>query len=863
MRITVGQTIPTLGTIVSIDEAAATAVVQLQDGQATHPIAALEALLDAAAPPAPPAAPVHRNPSLCEATETSLNDRMDAVRNAVAKAYSSGPGEYCYVEVVFDDYVVVRKSGASGKRDSLWKVSYTVGADGTVTLADTSTQVKVAYVPLKEAQQHGLGQVFGPVLEGTETTPTGKKWSVVIIREGLSDNRNHYGRKVLQEAVKLYDGARIYLDHNEGGRRFGRSTKDLAGFIKDPAPALLAATQEATAAPVFAIVGTAVVTKRETREELLDAWQEGNTDLFGLSHDVDGKGVITMSPSGPFNDVRAIHKVKSVDFVTNPAAGGRLVRLVASNTPDEDLTMLTQLIEAIKASGKTDLIEALAALGATPTADAVVALHQRLLEAQRAPQAPPPATAPAQPAATQIGASVTIEEAQLLELRRDGLTHFLEASLAGCALPAPVKDHLRTRFTKTLTEATAVTLPAKTAITEAIAEQVQLFGRLEQANVVLPSPGSAQRVEITKGRRDKFVEALDEFFGVKQADGKVTLVASPKLVSFRTLYGDFTGDRNVTGRLSEATRLTEALDSTTFDQILADSITRRMVAEYQLASQAQWRGTIAEVVPVSDFRTQRRMRFGGYGNLSTVAQGAPYPAMTSPTDEEATYTPAKRGGTEQITIEMIANDDVGVIRRIPQRLGRAAAQTLYEFVFDFMRTNAAIYDATALAAAGHGNNISTTALSSTQLSTLRNRMKQQTDMSNGKRLGLNAKYLWVPTELEELAFQITMAMRAVPDASLAAQAEPAAPNFIQKIGIEARVVDYWTDTNNYWLTADISQAPMIEIGFVGGREEPELFVQDQPNVGSMFSNDQLTYKLRHVYGGGVLDYRGFAGGIVA
>jgi hypothetical protein len=44
----------------------------------------------------------------------------------------------------------------------------------------------------------------------------------------------------------------------------------------------------------------------------------------------------------------------------------------------------------------------------------------------------------------------------------------------------------------------------------------------------------------------------------------------------------------------------------------------------------------------------------------------------------------------------------------------------------------------------------------------------------------------------------------------------------------------------------------LEIGFLDGREEPELFIQDMPNTGSMFSNDKLTYKLRHIYGGGVL-----------
>src|SRR6185436_6462694 len=158
----------------------------------------------------------------------------------------------------------------------------------------------------------------------------------------------------------------------------------------------------------------------------------------------------------------------------------------------------------------------------------------------------------------------------------------------------------------------------------------------------------------------------------------------------------------------------------------------------------------------------------------TVAQGAPYLAMTSPTDEEATYAPSKRGGMESVTLELIKNDDVGVIKRIPVRLGRAAGQTLYEFVFDFMRTNAAVYDSTALAAAGHGNNIITTALSASNVQLARLRMRQQADMSNSKRLGIKARYLWLPSDLEDLGFQICGADKAVPDSSLAAQAAPAA-----------------------------------------------------------------------------------------
>ena len=63
--------------------------------------------------------------------------------------------------------------------------------------------------------------------------------------------------------------------------------------------------------------------------------------------------------------------------------------------------------------------------------------------------------------------------------------------------------------------------------------------------------------------------------------------------------------------------------------------------------------------------------------------------------------------------------------------------------------------------------------------------------------------------------------------------------------------------------ADPADISCIEIGFLDGKEEPELFVQDMPNVGSMFSNDKLTYKIRHIYGGVNTDFRGADGSIVA
>jgi len=74
---------------------------------------------------------------------------------------------------------------------------------------------------------------------------------------------------------------------------------------------------------------------------------------------------------------------------------------------------------------------------------------------------------------------------------------------------------------------------------------------------------------------------------------------------------------------------------------------------------------------------------------------------------------------------------------------------------------------------------------------------------------------------------------------------------------------YWTDVTDWAISADMNDIPGIEIGFVNGQQEPELFVQDMPNVGSMFTNDQVTYKIRHVYGGAVKEFRGWFKEVVA
>ena len=71
------------------------------------------------------------------------------------------------------------------------------------------------------------------------------------------------------------------------------------------------------------------------------------------------------------------------------------------------------------------------------------------------------------------------------------------------------------------------------------------------------------------------------------------------------------------------------------------------------------------------------------------------------------------------------------------------------------------------------------------------------------------------------------------------------------------------DENNFYLSANPKDVEGMEIGFLNGKQEPEILVQDQPTVGNVFVYDTIRYKVRHEYGGAVTDFRAFAAGIVA
>ncbi len=653
------------------------------------------------------------------------------------------------------------------------------------------------------------------VLEAKGTNAEGGRiFRVKLISTGTSRNGNRYTEAVLRDSARLYEGAKAYDRHRDAAELRSSTINGLVGGYRS-----VEATGDGLYADLHLLRGATHAA--EALDASIEAQAAGLPPLIGLSHDVEATFKDVQASGRRVREATAIRKVNSIDLVADPSAGGVPVRVLAGgvNTEHEEEGDVTVTRESVLGALGTATDEQLAAVGLARTA--------RTTEAAGA------------------------EDKGSVWGRM-----FIREKVKDADLPEAVIESITAQLPQRITEAD---------VDSVIAGYKATLVGLERANLA-----PTVTTQVTKESRERKVEALDAFFQGDFTKG---------YKSFKQAWADWTGYRSnglldagdINKRIlqeswgggyhsdSAAGRTTEALDSSSWAQVLGDSVTRRLVAEYKNPSLQVWRRVVSNIEPVMDFRTQRVARIGGYGELPTVLEGGPYNPLTSPGDEEATYALAKKGGTEEVTLEMIANDDRRRIATIPRKMGRAAAQTLYRFVMDMFANNVTCtYDSTAWFHSNHNNTDTSSALSQSTLSIGRRKMIEQSAYGDTSEiLAVTPKYLLYPPELEELAFQLTKSAVAVPSSGSVSDM----PNIHQANGLIPILVPYWTDANDWFLVADPDDIATIEVGFYQGREEPELFTQADPTSGSVWSNDVFQWKIRHIYNGTPLEHRSVYRGV--
>lgn len=682
------------------------------------------------------------------------------------------------------------------------------------------------------------------------------RFRVRLVKAGLSKNRNEYPLSVLREARGLFEGARVRAipddAHLSGGRG---SVRDLVAGISD------------VQVDGEGLVGTVTVSEAERwlAVKMNDALN-GIPGFFGFSLVAEATGKVIRGFGGAIRRVSKITRVKFVDAVVDPSAGGEILGLAEAITETEDGAMREKLLKLLEAKApalyaKIDVENISDDDLATMVAEAVQAPEPEKTKPGDKPKNADPDIDVSEAVRTEVKSLLDdftkeLREGFLEEKAKEKAEAMFATLFAESKLPEDAKSSVRARV-----PSDKYGDPA--AITEAIKAERKYLA--EAAG--FRGPAGFARIDGFVDARDKQSAALNGFF-VQEA---VALPGDEKrkidpFISIKEAYVQMTGDVNCTGRIEDAVNLTEAeITSGSWAEMLRDAMHKSLQREYKMTGLDQWRA-VADVVPVSDFRTNYRPQHGGFSDLASVNESAAYQAFASePSDDDASYAVTKYGRTQAITLETIVNDDVGAVQRLPRKMARAAMRTVSIQAWTPILTNAAIYDTVTLFHANHGANLGSAALSPTTIAAARMAMRKQTEPDSSERLLLNPKWLIVPVDLEQSAFELcyTPNKPLIQGAADATRENPAIPNFHQTFNLEPLVIPHATDTNNWFMAADKGDVPLIEVGFLGGRQEPELFVADLPTVGSMFTDDLINYKIRLIFGVCVLDYRGWYGAIVA
>jgi len=160
---------------------------------------------------------------------------------------------------------------------------------------------------------------------------------VVLITEGPGNlrDRNFYPAEALERSVRAFEGARCFINHptaTEEDDRPERNAKELAGWWSQCRVEDVDGRQGITATLNFSSNGDGQEAVRLTESELRYQEQFPGTDQQFCGFSVNASGASHMEvldeTGEPWRVADSMDRVASVDLVTYPARGGRVVSLM-------------------------------------------------------------------------------------------------------------------------------------------------------------------------------------------------------------------------------------------------------------------------------------------------------------------------------------------------------------------------------------------------------------------------------------------------------------------------------------------------------------------------------------------------------
>lgn len=256
---------------------------------------------------------------------------------------------------------------------------------------------------------------------------------------------------------------------------------------------------------------------------------------------------------------------------------------------------------------------------------------------------------------------------------------------------------------------------------------------------------------------------------------------------------------------------------------------------------AQWR-KIAQIANLPNFKMQTRLKLEDLGRYAPVPEGGEY-NTTNRESYHLFYRAHKYGLMIGLTWEMIVNDDMDAFADNQRQLVWSGLDSINATIWGAIAANPLLWDANALFSLAH-NNLMLVALSVAALGTARAMMKRHVTPGGKPITNISPRYVVGPPELEQ-TMDIILDSSGMPVAGFSSGVVN--PEFRR---LEKLVTAYLVDTDDWYLWAEPSTAPVLEVGFLFGRDTPEI------SRNEVWASEEIQYRGKYAMGMCFKGYRG-------
>jgi hypothetical protein len=242
---------------------------------------------------------------------------------------------------------------------------------------------------------------------------------------------------------------------------------------------------------------------------------------------------------------------------------------------------------------------------------------------------------------------------------------------------------------------------------------------------------------------------------------------------------------------------------------------------------------------LQDFRQTWRISLGAGPKLTQVGQHGEFQRGSLPSRAESIQLQTW-GNILPFTRQAMVNDDLGMLARIPQAFGYAAASMEGDVVYGLLLSNPVMSDGNPVFSAAHANLATAGPIDLPGMEAARLLLRTQTS-PEGQPLNLTPSFLIVGPKQEVAALQLTASL-VVP--TTLGTAIPVALKSVEVV-VDARITDL-----RWYLAANSLAIDTVEYATLAGSEGPELDARDG------FDIDGVELRAREDFAAAVVDWRG-------